>query len=77
MNELWLERMGIPLMAMNLGYVVLLKYVLIAFSCRDFMGEYRSTRSICRNALTARIRVSACHLSVPATLPQAKMKDAQ
>eukprot|EP00983_Pelagomonas_calceolata_P002149 73245-Pelagomonas_calceolata.AAC.1 len=51
MNELWLERMGIPLMAMNLGYVVLLKYVLIAFSCRDFM--------------------------VPATFPQARMKDAQ
>ncbi|KAF5842498.1 hypothetical protein DUNSADRAFT_6742 [Dunaliella salina] len=38
MHELWLERMSIPLMALNLGYVVILKYCLTAFSCRDFMG---------------------------------------
>jgi len=37
MNELWLERMSIPFMALNLGYVVILKYCLIAFSCLDFM----------------------------------------
>ena len=39
MKELWLDRMSIPLMSMNLAYVIMLKYCLSAFSCLDFMGR--------------------------------------
>uniref|UniRef100_A0A7S3QS60 TRP C-terminal domain-containing protein n=3 Tax=Dunaliella tertiolecta TaxID=3047 RepID=A0A7S3QS60_DUNTE len=38
MNEVILEKMSIPFMAFNLGYVVILKYCLQAFSCLDFEG---------------------------------------
>eukprot|EP00983_Pelagomonas_calceolata_P043590 1138964-Pelagomonas_calceolata.AAC.1 len=38
MHELILENMSIAFMSLNLGYVVILKYCLQAFSCFDFEG---------------------------------------
>eukprot|EP00983_Pelagomonas_calceolata_P039942 1137394-Pelagomonas_calceolata.AAC.3 len=38
MHELILEKMSIAFMSLNLGYVVILKYCLQAFSCFDFEG---------------------------------------